>query len=204
MGGSVHRAKASLSPRADDGGTNPSGANRASPALHTIRATASQYPPWLAAVLGSGMSLKLVSSNDDRALAIRDHLLHLVRDCGMLECQRDAVRLITLQLDPWMFKHWTPFNDPSPEQAASPGYRHALARHVPARSCPTGSRFGAMTQAAEHPVVGGWVLRGGQLRPRFLGRRSSGAVASPCAGRPKVAGASQERGGRLPAVSQRS
>ena len=68
------------------------------------------------------------SSNDDRALAIRDHLLPLVRDRGTLECQRDAVRLITLQLDPWLLKHWTPFNDLSPEQAASPGYRHALAR----------------------------------------------------------------------------
>ena len=74
------------------------------------------------------MSLRLVSSNDDRARAIRDHLLPLIRDRGTLECQRDAVRLITLQLDPWLLKHWTPFNDLSPEQAASPGYRHALAR----------------------------------------------------------------------------
>jgi len=74
------------------------------------------------------MSLKLISSSDDGALAIRDHLLHLIRDRGMLECQRDAVRLITLQLDPWLLKHWTPFNELSPEQAASPGYRHALAR----------------------------------------------------------------------------
>jgi hypothetical protein len=74
------------------------------------------------------MSLRLVSSNDDRALALRDHLLPLVRDRGTLECQRDAVRLIALRLDPWLLTHWTPFNDPSPEQAASPGYRHALAR----------------------------------------------------------------------------
>jgi hypothetical protein len=79
------------------------------------------------------MSLRLVSSTDGRALAIRDHLLHLIRDRGMLECQRDAVRLITLQLDPWLLRHWTPFNDLSPEQAASPGYRHALARQ---RTCP--------------------------------------------------------------------
>ena len=69
-----------------------------------------------------------IASSDDGALAIRDHLLHLIRDRGMLECQRDAVRLITLQLDPWLLKHLTPFNDLSPEQAASPGYRHALAR----------------------------------------------------------------------------
>jgi hypothetical protein len=74
------------------------------------------------------MNLSLVSSSDDRALAIRDHLLPLVRDRGMLECQRDAVRVIALQLDPWLLKHWTPFNEPSPEQASSPGYRHALER----------------------------------------------------------------------------
>jgi hypothetical protein len=74
------------------------------------------------------MSLTLASSDDDAALAIRDYLLPLVRDRGTLECQRDAVRLISLQLGPWLLKHWTPFNDLSPEQAASPGYRHALAR----------------------------------------------------------------------------
>jgi hypothetical protein len=74
------------------------------------------------------MNLRLIASSDDGALAIRDHLLHLIRDRGLLECQRDAVRLITLQLDPWLLRHWTPFNDLSPEQAASPGYRHALAR----------------------------------------------------------------------------
>ena len=74
------------------------------------------------------MTLRLVSSNDDRALAIRDHLLPMIRARGSLECQRDAVRLITLQRDPWLLKHWTPFNDPSPDQAASPGYRHALTR----------------------------------------------------------------------------
>jgi hypothetical protein len=74
------------------------------------------------------MNLRLVSSSDDRALAIRDHLLPLVRHRGTLERQRDAVRLIALRLGPWLFKHWTPFNDLSPEQASSPGYRHALAR----------------------------------------------------------------------------
>ncbi len=74
------------------------------------------------------MNLRLVSSSDDRALAIRDHLLPLVRDRGTLECQRDVVRLIVLQQGPWRFNHWTPFSDLSPEQASSPGYRHALAR----------------------------------------------------------------------------
>jgi len=74
------------------------------------------------------MSVRLVSSGDDRALAIRDHLLPLIRDQGRLELQRGAVRIVSLQLNPWLFKHWTPFNEFSPEQAASPGYRHALER----------------------------------------------------------------------------
>ena len=74
------------------------------------------------------MSLTLASSDDDAALAIRDYLLPLVHDRGTLECQRDAVRLISLQLGPWLLKHWTPFNELSSEQASSPGYRHALAQ----------------------------------------------------------------------------
>ncbi len=73
------------------------------------------------------MGLTLVSSNEDKALAIRDHLLPLVRKDGVLECQRDTVRLIVLQQGPWRLNHWTPFNDLSPEEASSPGYRHALA-----------------------------------------------------------------------------
>ena len=43
------------------------------------------------------MTLNLVSSGDGRALAIRDHLLPLVRQNGTQEVQRDAVRLISLQ-----------------------------------------------------------------------------------------------------------
>ena len=74
------------------------------------------------------MPLKLVTSNDDRALAIRDHVLPLVRDRGTLEHQRGAVRLIVLRTGPWTFNHWTPFNDLAPEEASSPAYRHALER----------------------------------------------------------------------------
>ena len=74
------------------------------------------------------MSLRLVSSNDDAGAAGADQGGVLVRDRGTLECQRDAVRLISLQQGAWLLKHWTPFNDLSPEQAASPGYRHALER----------------------------------------------------------------------------
>ena len=74
------------------------------------------------------MHLRLASSSDDRALAIRDHLLPLVRDRGMLECQYGPVRVIALQLGLWLFNHWTPFQELSPEEASSPGYRHALER----------------------------------------------------------------------------
>jgi hypothetical protein len=84
------------------------------------------------------MNMRLVSSSDDRALAIRDHLLPLVRDRGVLECQRDTVRVIALQLGPWLFNHWTPFNDLSPEQASSPGYRHALERQRTGPDLPYG------------------------------------------------------------------
>ena len=74
------------------------------------------------------MSLRLVSTSDDRALAIRDHLLPIVRERGTLENQRGPVRPITLEVDPWAFRHWTPFNELSPAEASSPGYRHAVER----------------------------------------------------------------------------
>src|SRR3712207_3006864 len=86
------------------------------------------------------MNLTLVSSGDDRALAIRDHLLPLVRARGLLEVQRGALRLITLQTRPWTITHWTPFNDLSSEQASSPGYRHALERQHTTRDLPYGLR----------------------------------------------------------------
>ncbi len=77
------------------------------------------------------MALRLVSSGDGPALAIRDHLIPLVRERGTLEVQRDSVRRITLRADAWVIEHWTPFNDLSPGEAASPGYRHALERQRP-------------------------------------------------------------------------
>ena len=89
-------------------------------------------------MIQSRVNVRLVSSSDDRALAIRDHLLPMVRDRGVLECQRDAVRVIALQLGPWLFHHWTPFNDLSPEQASSPGYRHALERQRTGPDLPYG------------------------------------------------------------------
>ena len=52
------------------------------------------------------------------------------------------VRVIALQLGPWLFNHWTPFKELSPEEASSPGYRHALERHRPGQIYLTGSRCG--------------------------------------------------------------
>jgi len=74
------------------------------------------------------MNLRLVSSNDDHALAVPDHLVPLVRARGRLEIQRGTLRLTTLQTGPWTVTHWTPFNDLAPDGASSPGYRHALER----------------------------------------------------------------------------
>ncbi|WP_144404457.1 hypothetical protein [Belnapia sp. F-4-1] len=74
------------------------------------------------------MALRLVSSGNGSALAIRDHLIPLVRKRGALEVQRDSVRRVTLRADAWVIEHWTPFNDPMPGEASSPGYRRALQR----------------------------------------------------------------------------
>src|SRR4028119_1759574 len=74
------------------------------------------------------MALRLVASNDDRALAIRDRLVPIVRERGALELQRGLVRLVALRTGPWTIEHWTPFRELAPEEASSPGYRHAVGR----------------------------------------------------------------------------
>ncbi|HEY1931844.1 MAG TPA: hypothetical protein VGG99_07530 [Acetobacteraceae bacterium] len=74
------------------------------------------------------MALKLVASNENRALAIRDHLLELVRRGGGITVQRDLVRVVTWEQVPWVVHHWTPFNALQPGEASSPGYRHAVER----------------------------------------------------------------------------
>jgi hypothetical protein len=74
------------------------------------------------------LNLRLVSSDDERARAIRDHLLPLVREHGSLERQQGPVRLVVLELRGWIVRHWTPFNDLSSGEASSPGYRHAIER----------------------------------------------------------------------------
>ena len=74
------------------------------------------------------MALRLVASADDRALAIRDRLVPIVRERGTLELQRGPVRLVALRTGPWTIEHWTPFGELSPDEASSPGYRHAVER----------------------------------------------------------------------------
>lgn len=84
------------------------------------------------------MTLTVVSSSDERALAIRDHLLPVVRERGRLQIQRGALRLIVFENGPWIVNHWTPFNALSPEEASSPGYRHALQRQHTRPNLPYG------------------------------------------------------------------
>ncbi len=74
------------------------------------------------------MTLRLVASGDGDALAIRDHLMPLIRAHGTIEVQRDAVRVVSWRPGEWRFEHWTPFNDLQPGEASSPGYRQALKR----------------------------------------------------------------------------
>jgi hypothetical protein len=74
------------------------------------------------------MTLHLAASSDDRACAIRDRVMPLLRATGHLLSQRDVVRMIELRRDLWVFRHWTPFNDLASDEAASPGYRHAVER----------------------------------------------------------------------------
>ena len=108
------------------------------------------------------MALKLVSSGDDRALAIRDHLLPLVREHGTLEVQRGPVRLVVLRTGPWTVEHWTPFAELSRDEASSPGYRHALGRQRAGHRPRPVSRSGAATpDAPGHRRPGG-----GSPRPR--------------------------------------
>src|SRR3712207_24192 len=84
------------------------------------------------------MALRLACSGDDRALAIRDRLLPLVRGRGTLEVQRGPVRLVVLRTGPWTVEHWTPFGELSPDEASSPGYRHALGRQRAGPDLPYG------------------------------------------------------------------
>jgi hypothetical protein len=77
------------------------------------------------------MRLRVAASSDTRVLAIRDHVLPLVREHGDiqdLEAKDSTLRLIVLKRDSWLITHWTPFNALGPTEASSPSYRHALER----------------------------------------------------------------------------
>ena len=114
------------------------------------------------------MALRLVSSGDDRALAIRDHILPLLREYGALEVQRDTVRLIELRIGAWTFRHWTPFNDLAPGEASSPGYRHAVEKQHTKPDLP----YGLDVYHGEQVLSILWA----DDHPRSLGRGGAGAV----------------------------
>ncbi len=87
------------------------------------------------------MSLRVAASSDARALAIRDHVLPLVREHGMIQDLEDkdsTLRLLVLEHGSWLFTHWTPFNALAPTDASSPGYRHALERQHTRADLPYG------------------------------------------------------------------
>ena len=88
--------------------------------------------------MGQPVKLRLAASSDNRALAIRDHVLPFLRERGSLQVQRDTVRLIELRMDKWTFRHWTPFNDIHSGEASSPGYRHAIERQRTQAELPYG------------------------------------------------------------------
>jgi hypothetical protein len=84
------------------------------------------------------MTLRLVTTDSHRAIAIRDHVLPLLRQHGTLDVQRDVVRLTELRISAWVFRFWTPFNELGREEASSPGYRHAIERQRSRTSLPYG------------------------------------------------------------------
>lgn len=87
------------------------------------------------------MSLRVVASGDARALAIREHVLPIVRTQGLLEDlegKDSPLRLTVLERGPWRLTHWTPFNALALTDASSPGYRHALARQRTTPGLPYG------------------------------------------------------------------
>jgi hypothetical protein len=91
--------------------------------------------------LETKMTLNDVASSDASALAIRDHVLPIIRAQGSLEdleYKDSSLRLVVLEREPWRFLHWTPFNALAPTEASSPGYRHALERQHTRSNLPYG------------------------------------------------------------------
>jgi hypothetical protein len=84
------------------------------------------------------MTLRLATSSDDRAIAIRDRILPLLRQRGTVQVQRDTVRLTELRMGAWTFRLWTPFNEIGLDEASSPAYRHAIQRQRARLALPYG------------------------------------------------------------------
>jgi hypothetical protein len=84
------------------------------------------------------MNLRLAASSEERAIAIRDHILPLIRQDGTVDVQRDVVRLTELRVRALVFCSWTPFNQLGREEASSPGYRHAIDRQRSRKALPYG------------------------------------------------------------------
>ena len=87
------------------------------------------------------MTLRVAASGKDRALAIRDQVLPIVRAHGTLEDlegKDSTLRLLVLEHGPWRFTHWTPFNALGPTDASSPSYRHAVERQHTRPNLPYG------------------------------------------------------------------
>jgi hypothetical protein len=82
------------------------------------------------------MTRRLVSSGDGPTLALRDHLVALVRERGSLEVRRSHARMVALRTGPWLLEHRTPFSDLATDEASSPGFRHILQQQRTAPSLP--------------------------------------------------------------------
>jgi hypothetical protein len=89
----------------------------------------------------SHMSPRLVASNDDRVLAIRDHFLLLVRQDGELEVQRGLVRMVTWEHAPWVITGRRSMNcsqERHPRRATGTPWNGNIQRRI----CPTAWRYG--------------------------------------------------------------
>src|ERR1700744_5864163 len=84
------------------------------------------------------MNVRLVMTDTSQAIAIRDHVLPLLREHGTVAVHRDVVRLTELQIRAWLLRFWTPFNELGREEASSPGYRHAIEKQRSRKSLPYG------------------------------------------------------------------
>lgn len=110
------------------------------------------------------MSVQLVATDSERALEIRDYLLPLVRKHGTIQVQSGAVRVTKFSVEPWCLDYWTPFNDLSAEEAASPAYRHALDRQ---RSLP-GLPYGLDVWNGEKVLTVQWADTGRFIVTTFI------------------------------------